>query len=361
MVELAETEPGIPVTADQLDTDPWSLNVWNGTIDLRTGQLRPHDPRDLNTKIVPADYDLEAVADTWLRFLGEVFRNDEQLIGFVKRFAGYSLTGDVREQMLIFAHGTGANGKSTMLGQLRLLAGDYGVQLDPAVLTSGANDQHPTGLTDLRGARMVTTIETERDRRLAEALVKQLSGGDRIRARRMRCDYFEFAPVHHIWLAGNHLPNIRGTDLGIWRRIALVPFEVTFEGERQDPDLPAKLAAESPGILAWAVAGCLEWQRHGLQVPDRVRAATTEYRQSQDTLGRFIEEVCIVDDNSDVVASTLRASYEHWCQEQGERPWSAQAVGRELTSRGFDSALKGSKRARTWLGLGLRTEQGERL
>jgi putative DNA primase/helicase len=148
--------------------------------------------------------------------------------------------------LLIFAHGAGANEKSTMLGTLRKLAADYGVQLDPAVLTAGQHDQHPTGLTDLRGARLVTTVETEANRRLAEALVKQLTGGDPIRARRMRGDYFEFWPTHTIWLAGNHLPAIRGTDLGIWRRAALVPFDVTFEGERQDPELRPVLRRSRP-------------------------------------------------------------------------------------------------------------------
>ncbi len=361
VVELAATEPGIPVTADQLDLDVWALNVGNGIVDLRTGDPRPHDPAEMCTKIVPIDYEAEASCPTWDKFLGEVFDHDEELIQFVQRFAGYSLTGDVREQLLVFAHGTGANGKSTMLGMLRQLAGDYGVQLDPAVLTAGAHYQHPTGLTDLRGARLVTTVETEANRRLAEALVKQLTGGDPIRARRMRGDYFEFWPTHTIWLAGNHLPAIRGTDLGIWRRIALVPFDVTFSGERQDPNLPAKLAAEGPGILAWAIRGCLKWQRDGLRVPDRVKAATADYRTSQDHLGRFIAESCVVDDVAYVPTKDLRAAYETWCDEQGERAWTAQAVGRELTDRGFDSVQKGAQRSRMWLGLGLVGERGEQI
>jgi len=171
----------------------------------------------------------------------------------------------------------------------------------------------------------------------------------------MRCDYFEFEPTHHIWFAANHLPAIRGTDLGIWRRIALVPFEVTFEGDRKDSDLPAKLEAEAQGILAWAVNGCLEWQRDGLQVPDRVKAATASYRTSQDHLGRFLEERCTVENTAYVSARDLRAAYETWCEEQGEKPWSAKAVGNELTDRGFDASMtgRGNDRVRTWLGLGL--------
>ena len=365
IVELATTEPDIPVLMSEFDADPWALNCMNGVVDLRTGELRVHDAVEMHSKIVPIEYDPSAQAPHWQGFLEDVFAGDDELITFVQRFAGYSVTGDVREQLLIFAHGTGANGKSTMLGTLRRLAGDYGVQLDPAVLTAGPHEQHPTGLTDLRGARMVTTIETDAGKRLAEALVKMLTGGDPIRARRMRCDYFEFWPSHTIWLAGNHLPAIRGTDLGIWRRIALVPFDVTFEGERQDPDLPAKLDAEAQGILAWAVAGCLEWQQHGLEVPERVKAATARYRTSQDHLGRFIDECCVVDDAAYVAAKSMREAYLGWCEAQGEKPWSAQAVGREFTDRGFDSVHRGPSRVRTWLGIGLTSDyedtEGERL
>lgn len=363
IVELARTEPGVPVTVDQLDPDPWALNVANGIVDLQTGQLRPHDPAELHTKIVPITFDPGAVAPTWDRFLREVFDGSNELIGFVQRFAGYSLTGDVREQLLLFAHGAGANGKSTLLAMLRRLAGDYGCHLDPTLLTTADYDQHPTGKSDLRGARLVTTVETEANRRLAEALVKTLTGGDPIRARRMRGDFFEFWPTHTLWLAGNHLPAIRGTDLGIWRRIALVPFEVTFTGERQDAELPAKLATEAPGILSWAVRGCLDWQRDGLRIPERVTAATAAYRSSNDHLGRFIEECCEVHDDAYVSAGALRQEYESWCDEQGERPWSAKAVGSELTNRGFDVTLRGSgsERARTWLGIGLAAPAGERL
>jgi putative DNA primase/helicase len=355
IVELAATEPGMPVMMSQLDTDPWALNCANGVVDLRTGELRKHDPAELHSKLVPIDYEPAATAPHWAQFLDEVFAGDAEIVTFVKRFAGHSLSADVREQLLVFAHGVGANGKSTMLGTLRRLAGDYGVQLDPSILTAGQHDQHPTGLTDLRGARMVTTIETDAGRRLAEALVKMLTGGDPIRARRMRCDYFEFWPTHHLWLAGNHLPAIRGTDLGIWRRIALVPFDVTFEGERQDPDLPAKLDEEAQGILAWAIEGCIEWQEHGLAVPERVKAATARYRTSQDHLGRFIEECCVVEETAYVTARSLRDEYLVWCERQGEKAWSAKAVGAELSDRGFDNGMtgRGNERARTWLGIGL--------
>jgi putative DNA primase/helicase len=355
IVDLAQTEPGVPVMIDELDPDPWVLNVENGIVDLRTGEIRAHDPSEMCTKIVPITHDPAAAAPTWTRFLEEVFDGDIELMEFVQRFAGYSLTGDVREQLLLFAHGSGANGKSTLLAMLRRLAGDYGCHIDPTILVAADHDRHPTGLTDLRGARLVTTVETEANRRLAEGLVKALTGGDPIRARRMRGDFFEFWPSHTLWLAGNHLPAIRGTDLGIWRRIALVPFDVTFTGERQDPDLPAKLAAEGPGILAWAIRGCLEWQRDGLRIPERVTAATAAYRVSNDHVGRFLEDNCIVNADAYVSAADLRRAYEAWCGEQGEKPWTAKALGAEFTNRGFDTTTTGTgnNRTRSWLGLGL--------
>jgi len=361
VVELATTEPDVPVLMDEFDADHYALNVANGAVDLRTGTLRPHDPAELHSKVVPIPYDPDAVAPIWERFLREVFNGDETLVGFVQRYAGYSLTGDVREQLLLFGHGGGANGKSTMFGMLRQLAGDYGVQLDPELLTVGAHENHPTGLTDLRGARMVTTTETEAGKRLAEALVKSLTGGDPIRARRMRQDYFEFMPSHHIWLASNHLPPIRGTDWGIWRRIALVPFDVSFEGEQRDEELPVALAAEARGILAWAVRGCLEWQQGGLRIPERVQAATAQYRADNDHVGRFIADCCVVNDSAYVACKALRDAYEVWCAENSENVWSSTALGKALRGRNFDSTQMGTSRTRTWLGIGLANAEGEQV
>lgn len=356
MISLAATEPGMPVLVDRLDADSFAFNARNGTIDLRTGELRPHSKIDLITKLSDVAYDPDAACPTWERTLFDVFGGDAEVIRLIQRFAGYSLTGDVSEQKMTFSHGSGANGKTTVLNALRQTVGEYGMHLDPAVLMASDHDQHPTGLTDLRGARLVTTVETEQGRRLNEALTKMLTGGDPIRARRMRQDYFEFLPSHKLWFAGNHLPRISGTDYGIWRRIVLVPFEVEFGPERADKMLPGRLAAEAPGILAWAVRGCLDWQRDGLGIPERVTKATAAYRQSQDHLGRFLGDACTTGDGCYVRTADLRAAYEAWCSEQGERAWSAQAMGRELTARGFDTTkLAGGVRA--WLGLGLLSEE----
>jgi len=192
-------------------------------------------------------------------------------------------------------------------------------------------------------------------------LLKQLTGGDPVRARRMRADYFQFDPTHKLWFAGNHLPRVRGTDHGIWRRIAVVPFDVSFDGDKADKALAEKLSAEASGILRWMVEGCLAWQRDGLCVPDRVRAATADWRQREDQLGRFLEACCVVHDDAYVSTKDLREVYEAWCTEEGERPQTAQAVGRELTARGFDSTRIGQSRTRSWIGLGVLSPGGDQI
>ena len=294
-------------------------------------------------------YDPDAKAPTWRGFLAEIFDGDDELTGLMQRSAGIALTGDVSEQFLWFLHGGGANGKSTYINQQRRTLGDYSIQLDPRLLMASDHQEHPTGLTDLRGVRFAATVEVEQGRRLAEVLVKQLTGGDPIRARRMHRDNFEFLPTHKIWMAANHLPQITGTDHAIWRRILLIPFTQTFTGDRVDRDLPGKLAAETPGVLAWAVEGCLDWQRNGLQIPDRVRAATDAYRANEDHVGRFLLDCFTPDANDFVTAARLRETYEQWCSINGEKPWTAQSLGRELTSRGYDSVKQGG--AKRWLGL----------
>ncbi len=229
----------VAVKPEDLDADPWKLNVLNGTVDLRTRELLPHSRADLIIKIAPVEYDPNAKAPVFQAFLEQVLPS-EALRKFVQKAIGYSLTGDVSEQVLFFLHGTGANGKTTLMNVVLGLTGDYGKQAAPDLLVAKGTT-HPTELADLFGARCVASTEVEDGRKLAENLTKQLTGGDRIKARYMRQDFWEFDPTHKIWLSANHKPEVRGTDYAIWRRIKLIPFGVTIPKAEQDPRLPELL------------------------------------------------------------------------------------------------------------------------
>lgn len=355
MIDLASSETGIPVLPDELDTDHWLLNVQNGTVDLRTGELRGHQREDLITRVLPVEYDPEASAPAFLSFLERIFAGNLELIAFVRRVAGYILTGDTSEQCIFIFHGTGANGKSTLIKILIDLLGEYASQTSTDTLLAKRNDTVPNDIAALRGARLVAATETEDGRRLAESLVKQLTGGDRIAARFMRAEWFEFVPTFKIIMATNHKPVIRGTDHAIWRRIRLVPFDVTIPDDQQDRRLPEKLQEELPGILAWAVQGCLEWQREGLGVPDVVVQATNEYRSDMDVLGGWINDRCVISPEMATPAKELYASYTSWCDENGEHAMAQQALGRRLKERGFEQVK--TKHARMWQGLGLKADK----
>jgi putative DNA primase/helicase len=336
MIALASTEPGIATAVESLDRDPWLLNVLNGTIELRSGTLRKHNPEDLTTRLVSVEFDPTATAPMWEAFLSTVMGADAELISYVQRLAGYSLTGDVSEQVLLFLHGYGSNGKTTLLNTLLELLGPYAKQADPQLLMARSNDTHPTNMADLRGSRLVVCCEVDEGRPLAEATVKQLTGSDRIKARFMRQDFFEFDPTHKIWLAANHKPVVRGTDHAMWRRIRLIPFMVTISEAQQDRQLSAKLRTELPGILAWAVQGCLAWLRDGLAAPDGVLMATAEYRSEMDLVAQFVDERCHEDQAAEVYAKALYAAYRDWCEEAGlEHPCVKQAFGRRMAERGY--------------------------
>jgi P4 family phage/plasmid primase-like protien len=353
-LKLAEAEEGIPILPEQMDANPYLFNVENGTVDLRTGQLRPHNRQDYITKLARVFFDPDAACPTFLAFLERILP-DPDVRAFAQRMAGYAMTGDVSEQCLIFAHGSGANGKSTLLTVLQAMMGDYARQAAPELLVSRGGDRHPTELADLFGARLVTSVEVDDGKRLAEALVKQMTGGDKMKARFMRADFFEWTPTHKLFLAANHRPEIRGTDYAIWRRIHLVPFTVTIPPSERDGKLPSKLLAELPGILNWAIAGCLDWQRNGLGVPQAVREATEEYRAEQDLLADFITDCCVIDAQAYAVSSDLYKIYTAWTEEGGTKPLSKQAFGRRLTERGYSAAKQwlGGQQTRVWRGIGI--------
>jgi putative DNA primase/helicase len=360
MVALAEGDHRLSTTSDEWDADPWMLNVANGTVDLRTGTLLAHRATDLITSRSPVVHDPEAECPTWDRFITEVTRSDTELAGFLQRAVGSSLTGVINDQVLFCLHGAGRNGKSTFLEVILELVGrDLGIRAERSLLLrrGRTNGGGPTGgQADLFGRRLVVTSETGSGDRLDESLVKDLTGGDRIRARQPHGRNFEFTPTHHIWMATNHLPRITGTDTGIWRRIRLVPFTAVIPDDRIDCDLGLKLRAELPGILNWAIQGCLDWQTHGLGSASVIDAATAGYRNDQDLLGVFLDECCTLEASATVAAADLYDTYRTWAETSGLQPLSKIALGRLLAQRpGITATQHGAARTRSWTGIQLRS------
>lgn len=354
-MELAKSEPGVPVSADQLDAAPWVLNVLNGTLDLRTGQLRPHAREDLLTKLAPVAYDPGALCPTWEAFLSRILAGDVELIRFVQKVIGYSLTGSTQEQCLFILYGAGANGKSTLIQSISALLGDYARQTPTETLLVQRGDGVRNDLARLQGARFVSAVEVEGGRRLAEALVKQLTGGDTITARFLYGEHFEFQPMFKLWLAVNHRPVVQGTDHAIWRRIRLLPFTVTIPPAEQDKRLAEKLQAELAGILRWAVEGCQAWQREGLEPPAAVQRATGDYRAEMDVIAAFIRDCCVLGDKQEVSTSALYAEYVGWCTQVGESPVSQKALAATLKERGCTPGRRGG--GRLWVGIALLGEE----
>lgn len=332
MVRVARAVRPFPVAPDALDSDLWLFNVENGTVDLREGRVRPHRREDLITKIAPVRFDPSATWRRWDAFLARVLP-DAAVRAYVQRLAGYWLTGDVREQILPFLHGAGANGKSTFVTLLQDLLGDYGKTGAPDLLVTKQQDAHPAEVADIHGARLVVCSEVEQGRWFAEKRIKELTGGDRLKARLMYRDFFEFRPTAKLVVIANHRPKVRGTDFAIWRRVHLVPFDVTIPAAERDNDLGRKLRAELPGILNWALRGCLEWQRGGLKPPKAIADATHEYRQEQDHVAQFVAECCETTPDA-VPMGEIYARYKLWAEAAGDRPWGKNAVGAELTRLG---------------------------
>ena len=355
MLSLAESEQGVALAGNDLDRNGWLLNARNGTVDLRTGLLLAHEPTHLLTMRAEANYDASATCDAWDRFLDQTFAGDADLIGYVQRAVGYSLTQEMGEQCAFVMHGGGANGKSTFVDTMTRLLADYAMTTPTETLMVKSGSHIPSDVARLVGARFVAASEASDGRRLDEELVKRITGGDRMAARFMNHDWFEFYPVLKLWLAVNHKPTIRGTDLGIWRRIHLIPFAVTVPPDKQDRALVKKLLAEAPGILAWAVRGCLSWQKIGLKPPQVVLDATAAYRSEMDTIGRFLEECCTVAKGAQASAKMLYEAYKLWCGENGEREQTQNRLGATLGERGY-LRERDSRGAKVWRGIGLNAE-----
>jgi putative DNA primase/helicase len=361
MLALAQSEQPIPIAVESLDAQPWLLNVENGTIDLRTGELREHRRDDYLTKLCPVEYPTEPGCDPelWLAFLERIFSGNHRLIAYVQRLIGSSLVGEVLENLLAIFYGVGCNGKSVLVETVcGTLGSDYAMNASTSLLMVDRWGRHPTERADLFGKRFVAANESGDGGRLSEETVKQLTSREAIRARRMREDSWEFTPSHSIILCTNHRPEIRGVDYGIWRRIHLVPFDVTIPPEQRDKELAIKLRAEWPAILRWAVAGCLDWQRNGLQPPAEVLHATDSYRAEQDILGEWIEEKCTLCPECEARARDLFHSYKTWSEGRSEKPFTQTRFGTRLTERGITKARDAGNRV-IYLGIGLLPEGPE--
>ncbi len=344
----------------ELNTNPWLFNVQNGTLDLRSGNLQPHNSLDLITFISPVTFDAHAQCPTWEKFLSEVFSGDLDMVKFIQRAVGWSLTGVVKERALFFLFGdTGKNGKSTLVETIMKLMGicgenNYGygrkVTADTFMRSKNHEDNQRKTAT-LAGPRFICTSEVDEDHRLNEQLIKDITGGDTIEARKLYQEAFSFTPQFKPWMYGNHMPEIRGTDDAIWSRLRLIPFEVSFQG-REDIHLPEKLQGELSGILNWAIQGCLDWQRGGLRPPMKVQAATDAYRAEMDVFGPFISECCVINPHAEVLSSDLWQVYNNWCLVNGVKEESQSKLGKYLNSKGFN-VERGTGGRKKRLGIGL--------
>ena len=354
-VSILETR--LQVTLTQLDSDPWLLNVANGTIDLRTAELRAHDPLDLITQIADVTWSDDATCPTWDTFVHGAMGEQLDLVLYLQRWVGYAITGVTTEHALAFFHGGGSNGKSTFINTIRTMMGEYACAAPRDLLFEKRSDGHPTDLARLYGKRLAICAEIGEHTILDEAKVKDLTGGDAVSVRRMREDFWDLIPTHKLAIAGNHKPTVRGDDHGIWRRIRLVPWLVQVDGARVDKHLPEKLRAELSGILRWAVNGALEWQRLGLAEPDAVRQATKDYREENDALGEFFRIHVVFGAGERCARAELREKYEAWCEETGQAICGAKKIAQRLREHAVDGAMVrvGDRVKNGWKGCRLRT------
>jgi len=356
MLEMAQSEPGIPVLPEELDRNKWLLNVENRTIDLKTREVREHKKSDMITKQSPVIYDENANCPRWYHFLETILNSNEQLLEYLKRALGYSVTGSISEQCLFFLYGTGANGKSTFLNVIQTILGDYALQTGFDTLIVKKNEGIRNDIARLHKARLVCAVETSDTKRFNEPVVKQLTGGDRVAARFLHQEYFEFVPEFKLWLAANYKPAIFGQDHAIWRRIRLIPFTVSIPSDQQDHHLTEKLLEEKSGILNWLIEGCYEWQEYGLSEPDEVKAATEDYKSEMDILGEFIESECIQGDGFRILHNELYDAYSGWCDQNNESPVKKHTFSKKMEGRDF--IYQKPQNRKTWIGIDLKSNFG---
>lgn len=355
---LARSDSRHAMTSDLWDSNGWELNTTSGIVNLRTGKLLDHDPATYHTKITsvgPSDI----VPSFWLKFLDRVTAGDVALQSFLKRMAGYSLTAETREEALFFLYGLGANGKSVFLNALSGIMHMYARVAPPEVFTvQKSGEKHPTALAGLKGSRLVTATETETGCQLAESQVKALTGEDMITARFMRGDYFDYKPTFKLLIAGNNKPTLRTVKENIRRRIHLIPFTVTIPAAERDLQLSEKLRKEWPGILSWAIDGCLEWQREGLNPPNAVKDATAAYLDEEDTLGRWLAECAVIGKRYETSYAALFSDWRRWTDVNNEYCGSQKQFSMNLEGRNGIQKTHG-RSSQHFRGIALRSEVGE--
>lgn len=354
MIHLARSEPGVYADINAFDADPMVLNVQNGTLDLRTGDLRRHRREDLITRMVPIAFDASMVCPLWESFLRRITDGDAELYNYIWRAVGYLLTGSTAEQVLHFLYGLGENGKSVFCEIIRELIGEYAIVASPQLIMERKHAGIGNDVARLRGIRVALMNETSQGSSFDEAKLKDLTGTDALTGRFLYAESFDFPPTHKLIVRGNHKPAITGTDEGIWRRLRLVPFSVQIPKADQDKHLIEKLRDELPGILAWAIRGCTAWQRDGLMPPAVILDAVQTYRAESDTLGRFIDEHCEQRKLGQVKSSVFFSRYQQYAEQAGERWMAAKELPHEMKRRGFE--WRRTMDGRLFLGIELRIE-----
>ncbi|WP_292295015.1 phage/plasmid primase, P4 family, partial [Marivita sp.] len=350
---LAQSNPASAAHPDEFDKNKMLLGTPGGVVDLTTGQLRPAQRGDMLTKLTTCEPATPgSTPSLWLQFLHDIFEGDAELIEFMQRAAGYALTGLTTEHKLLFLYGTGRNGKSVFLNTLTHIWGDYSRRAAAETFLNSQGDKHATGLAGLQGARLVAGSELPVGKTWDESVIKDLTGGDRMTARFMRGDFFDFDPQLTLMIAGNNQPSFRGVDEAIRARVVLVPFKVTIPPEKRDKGLADKLLAEGPAILRWAIDGALQWQARGLDVPVKVQEASAEYMDDEDTLGQFLADETTADSGGFVSNADLHVRFAYWCEKQGLRPWTQHTLTKEMKSRGFEVYRRTN--ARGFVGVRLR-------
>lgn len=348
---LAKADRRLAAPHDLWDRDDWILNTPDGVVDLRNGALRQHAVEDYATKITAVGPAAKTSCPRWSKFLKEITAGDSDLARFLQRMAGYALTGDVSAQALFFGHGGGANGKGTFTHTIAGILGDYHVTTPIETFTATSVDRHPTELADLRGARLVTANETESGRKWAESRIKTLTGGDPVKARLMRQDFFTFMPQFKLLITGNHKPRLRSVDEAMRRRLNLIPFLVTIPANKRDSSLEVKLKKEWPAILQWMIEGCLEWQRMGLAPPPAVTQATEEYLKAEDAFGLWMEDCCSRVPGAWTRSADLFGSWKQWATDANELVGGHNQFSQKLGEHGFRAVARHGGRG--FLGLAL--------